>query len=102
MGCGCDRSELRCRASDHSHGAREDARGDKEEAVGAAQRGTAARRARTTVLNVLARVHVENCETLHSIGREVYRRLLWYDSDAYQADFGFGTRRIATNTAHSI
>src|ERR1041385_7897026 len=102
MGRGCDRPELRCWTSDHSHGAREDARSHKEEAVSAAKRRASARCARTAVLHVLTRVHVEICKTVHSIGREVYRRLLRHDARAYQTDLRFRARGFTTNSARRI
>src|SRR2546430_13545957 len=95
MGRGCDWSQLRRGPGDYSERARKDARSHEEKAVSAAERRLAARRAGTTVLHVLAGIHVEVRKTLYSVGSKVHRRLLWYHSLAYQADLGCGARGFA-------
>src|SRR5215217_6811190 len=102
MGRGRYRAELRCWTSDHSQCAGEDARSHEEEVVGAAKRRTPARRARTTVLYVLAGVHVEVCQTIHSIRSQVHRRLLRHDSVTYQTDFRFGTCGFTARATYSF
>ena len=44
---------------------------------------------------MLAGVHVEVCQTIHSVGRKVYRRLLRHDSGAHQVDLRCSARRVA-------
>ncbi len=56
-----------------------------EEALGAAERGPAARRAGPAVLHVLARVHGEVREASDTGRRPLHRRLLRHDARAHQA-----------------
>ena len=72
---------------------RADGGGDEAEAVGAAQRGQAARRRRAQHLSLLARVHGVVRAALHPAQRARRRRLLRHDARAHPADQGGGARR---------
>src|SRR5205807_8084832 len=52
----------------------------------------------STVLYVLARVHVEVCQALHTIGGEVYWRLLRHYSLPYQTDLRRGSSGVTAGT----
>src|ERR1700752_4798907 len=99
MGSGCHRAQLRGWSSNHSHCPREDARSYEEETFGATKRRTTTRRAGTTVLHVIARIHVEVCQAIHSNGREVYRWLLRHYASAHKTDLRFSACGITKSPA---
>src|ERR1700674_1707909 len=104
MGCGRNWLKLRRWPCDYSERARKDAQRDQEETGCSAKRRLAQGRPGSTVLYVLARVHVEICQAIHTIRREIYWWLLWHHSVPYQTDFRRGSRSVTTGaeTCHDI
>src|SRR2546423_12382851 len=86
MGRGCDRPELRRWPGDNSGCAGKNAQRHEKEIGCAAKRRSTQGRPGTTVLHVLARVHVEICQALHTIGGEVYWWRLRHYSRPPQTD----------------